>query len=329
MFISKMEYKEKDLEAIEVLKDFLPDKIFDAHAHIYDEIFAPSIKGMRLDFNQYKADMLRALCEPKEIRANLIVFPEKSLKGEASETRKLSDEFLINELKLHPECVGEIVVAPGDRAEDIEKRLSHPNVKGLKCYHVYADNSPTWERDIEEYLPESAWFVADKRGMAITLHMVKEKSLADGGNQKYITEMAKKYPNAKLILAHAARSFAAWTGVESVEKIAHIENVLFDFSAVCESPAMLQIIKKAGIKRCMWGSDFPVCRPRGKVVSIGDSFYWIYQNDIDSFVSATPISSRLYIIEGLMAVREASMLADLKEKDLEDLFYNNAKNLWG
>ena len=116
--------------------------------------------------------------------------------------------------------------------------------------------------------------------------------------------------------------------MESVEKIAHLENVLFDFSAVCESPAMFQIIKKAGIKRCMWGSDYPVCRPSGKVVSIGDSFYWINQSDLDRFVSATPVNSWLYIIEGLMAVRQASILADLKEGDVEDLFYNNANDLW-
>ena len=30
---------------------------------------------------------------------------------------------------------------------------------------------------------------------------------------------AKKYPDATLILAHAARSFAPWTAIESIDKI--------------------------------------------------------------------------------------------------------------
>ncbi|MBO5364620.1 MAG: amidohydrolase family protein, partial [Clostridia bacterium] len=182
--------------------------------------------------------------------------------------------------------------------------------------------------NIGEYLPESAWEVANKRKMVITLHMVKEEALANEDNMNYICSMAKKYPDAVLILAHAARSFAAWTGIENVEKLAHIENVCFDFSAICETPAMFQIVKKAGIKRCMWGSDYPVCRGRGKAISIADSFYWIYENDINNFSSKTPVRNWLIGIEGLAAARQLSILADLTEGDIEDYFFNNAMRLF-
>lgn len=163
--------------------------------------------------------------------------------------------------------------------------------------------------------------------MYITLHMVKDKALADPHNREYVCTMAKKYPNATLILAHAARSFAAWTGIESVEWVAHLENVCFDFSAVCESPAMIQIIKKVGIKRCMWGSDYPIAQARGKAISLGNGFYWIYENDIAQFSSKTPIENWLIGLENLMAVRQACMLSDCNRSDIEDLFYNNAVRL--
>ncbi len=45
-----------------------------------------------------------------------------------------------------------------------------------------------------------------------------------------------------------------------------MQNVMFDFSAVCQVPSMLQIIKKAGIKRCMRGSDYPISIMRGKAI---------------------------------------------------------------
>ena len=131
-----------------------------------------------------------------------------------------------------------------------------------------------------------------------------------------------------MTLAHAARGFAAWTAIESVEKVAHLENVWFDFSAVCESPAMFQIMKKAGIKRCMWGSDYPVAQARGKAISLGDGLYWIYQRDIDNFMSKTPISNWLIGLENLMAVRQACIMAELSRSEIEDLFYHNANRLF-
>ena len=38
-------YNKNDCEAIKVLKDFLPDKIFDAHAHVVDCDFVPALRG--------------------------------------------------------------------------------------------------------------------------------------------------------------------------------------------------------------------------------------------------------------------------------------------
>jgi len=191
-----------------------------------------------------------------------------------------------------------------------------------------AGSDDTWNSAIGDFLPEAVWAVANRRKMCITLHMVRDKALADEENRRYIRDMAKRYPDAVLILAHAARSFAAWTGIESVEKVADLDNVWFDFSAVCESPAMLQIVKKAGISRCMWGSDYPVCRARGKAISLADTFYWIYQRDLDQFSSKTPVNHWLIGIENLMAVRQMAILADLTPRQIEALFFGNAKALF-
>ena len=327
MFGTKMIYQNSDFEAIKILESFLPNKIFDAHAHVFDTKFAPGLKtaangDLCLGFSEYQSEMAKVLCRPKDLRANLIIFPDSSMANKKTGNLESSD------LNKNSNNVGEIIVIPNQSAEDLEKRLVHPNIRGLKCYHVMANREKTWDADIGEYLPESAWEIANKHKMVITLHMVKDHALADEKNLKYIREMSKKYPDAVLILAHAARAFASWTGVETVEKVADIENVWFDFSTVCESPAMLQIVKKAGIGRCMWGSDYPVCRARGKVISLADSFYWIYQKDLDSFSSKTTLKSWLIATENLMATRQAAILAQLKETEIEDLFYSNAAKLF-
>ncbi len=334
MLGKQMIYNEHDFEAIKTLKNFLPDKIFDAHAHLFNTDFTPSLlasAGHKLNLNleKYVEEMSPVLCNPKKLRLNIIGYPDATGKPDYNDNIEKSDKFLVGELNKDTDNVGEILVTPTDTVDTLEKRIAlHPNIRGLKCYHSFAPKSQTFQCDIGEYLPDCAWEVANKHKLVITLHMVKNLALADESNQKYIVEKAKKYPDATLILAHSARAFAGWTAIENVDKIAHLENVWFDFAAVCESPSMLQIIKKAGLGRCMWGSDYMVCRARGKAISLADSFYWIYQNDLDNFSSKTTLNSWLIATENLMATRQACILADLKESQIEDLFYNNAVRLF-
>ena len=140
---------------------------------------------------------------------------------------------------------------------------------------------------------------------------------------------AKEYPDAILILAHAARSFAAWTGIESIEKVAHLPNVYVDFAGVCESPAMIQCVKKLGTKRCMWGTDWAVSMMSGKCVSLGGTFYWINGRDIAGFNSKTELRPYLVGTENLMAMRELKILLELTDSQLEDIFCGTAKEVFG
>ncbi len=314
-------YNSYDLEAAKILDDFLPARMWDMHMHISH---LPEGPYETLNLATYYKDM-KPLIGDRELKVNAIVWPERELWDEADMTRSV--DFLASELAKFPGNMGEVVVRPGDSVEEIEKRLVHPDIRGFKCYHCFADRERTFDAGIEEYLPETAWEIADKKRMFITLHMVKDKAMADEANVNYIRAMAKKYPNAILILAHAARSFAAWTAFGNVDKVADLENVWYDFSAVCESPAMMHIMKKVGVKRCMWGSDYTVSIAAGKCVSLGDTFYWIGEKDLQNFQGKTTFHSYHVGTENLMAVRQACELLDLSRTDVEDLFYNNAATL--
>ena len=65
---------------------------------------------------------------------------------------------------------------------------------GLKCYHTMATTQPTWEADIPAYLPEELVSVAHEESLVITLHMVKQRALADPSNQHWIRTYCEKYP---------------------------------------------------------------------------------------------------------------------------------------
>ncbi|MDW7657462.1 MAG: amidohydrolase family protein [Bacillota bacterium] len=325
-----------DRQLIDKLAAFLPKKIFDAHAHLYDAAFVPNMHDPEsnvfsrrqlncADYLQYQGALYPGA---EMMRINIVTMPDRAMADRSNGLRDASVRFLVDQLTRCPDHVGEVFVLPDDTENDIESLLVHPNIRGFKCYHLVAARQPTWQAGIAEYLPESAWRVAHEKELCITLHMVRDRALADTGNRAYIKEMAHKYPRATLILAHAARGFAAWTTVESVAELAGLENVWFDLSAICESPPMMAILKHCGVKRVLWGSDFPISMARGKAISLGDGFYWIYKQDLARFQAATPIRATLVGIENLLAVQEACMLLDLDKPAIEDIFYNNAMRLF-
>ena len=104
-------------------------------------------------------------------------------------------------------------------------------------------------------------------------------------------------------------------------------------SAVTESGAFQAIINKFGHQRLLYGSDFPVSHIRGKCISLADQFVWLTdenfqnfskRNNAHHFSELTPI---LVGYESILALKEAAVLMDLSIKDIEDIFFNNAKNI--
>lgn len=325
-----------DNEAAKILDDFLPAKLFDAHMHLYPEQPAQTASPGSLQETfplctreTYLRHMTQIVGQERSIAMNLIPFPFPAMKDRRNGQMERSHRFLLEQLPQDGESCCEILVMPDDTAEDIAARLISPAIRGLKCYHAFAGKPKTWDCNIGEYLPRSAWEVAQQRHLCITLHMVKDLALSDEENMRYIQTMARRYPDARLILAHAARGFAAWTTVEAVEQLTCFDNVWFDVSSVCESPAIFQILRKIGSKRCLWGSDYPVSALRGKAISLADGFYWIYLQELEQFAAHTEgLHTWLIGTETLMAIRQACIMAELGAGAVEDIFYRNARFLF-
>src|SRR4029078_8839951 len=128
----------------------------------------------------------------------------------------------------------------------------------------------------EEYIPRWAWELADRHGLCIMLHIVMRRSLADPANQHYIRQHCLEFPNARLVLAHAARGFCGRHTVEGISSLRGLGNLFFDTSVICEPDAMQAILGTFGPTRLMLGTDFPVSETHGRAVTLGDSFHWLY-----------------------------------------------------
>jgi glutamate-1-semialdehyde 2,1-aminomutase len=318
------------------LADFLPDRIFDAHAHLFAHAHFPdgpppefADTPPRLGLDAYRQYM--EWIHPGGRTQGGLFFGLIFQEGRAA-----NNDFVRAEVSapagdddFRRNSFGQWVMAPTDDAEAIRTGVAGEKMVGLKCYHVLADvDGPTFEAPIEAYLPEEQVQIAHEEGLSITLHMVRDRALADPLNQATIRRYCERYPNMRLILAHAARGFNPWHTIEGIHSLAGLKNVWFDTAAVTEAGAFEAIVEVMGHERLLYGSDFPVSHLRGRCVAIGDSFHWFYAEEMDLDEKHTRLQPVLIGLESLRALRLAALRLKLSKQQIEDIFFWNAMNLF-
>ena len=317
---------------ISELHQYLPKEIFDIHTHVYRASDVNPAEGEGSEDSVENEGTIQAWKTKIEeqvgvgrLKGGLFMpLPTKHCNIDNS------NAFLLEQLKGNSESKGLIMVSP-DSLQDkmIEYLDNNNNIYGFKPYHLFSKYKPTFESPVSGYLPEWVWKLADERRLIITLHLVKYKALADPENQQEIIEKCKKYPGAKIILAHAARGFNHRNTLEGILKINGLQNIWFDTSAICEPAALKAILNEFGPQRLLWGSDFPVSQAYGKCVSLGDGFAWLQEGDagfdkLTAFCRPIPVG-----IESLLALKEATDDFGLNSNDLNDIFHDNALRLLG
>ncbi len=324
---NKLELTEGDRRVLEIIGDFVPDNVFDSHAHLNP---AGGLSNEPQTYETYCEWMAPLLGNPSNIRLNAlaeVTGPNvRSIEG-----RREINDYLSAQLAKAPNCVGSAFIGPDDTEEQIAEVLSRPQMVGIKCYSTTA-NIPGNTVAISDFLSEAQWTVANQLKRPICLHMMRPTALADPDNLAYIQKMTARYPDAKLVLAHCARGFASWNTIETIDKIAHIDNVWYDISAICEVGPIAACIMRTAGKKVMWGSDYPVCKYRGRSLSIGDSFIWItgatYAGMEQAF-EEKGLKPCLYTLQAMLAFKQTATLLNLDQTQIEDIFYNNAMNLYG
>jgi predicted TIM-barrel fold metal-dependent hydrolase len=312
------------------LESFVPATVFDAHAHWYRaDHFSAGAAPLLVQSGPPVAGSaafdraIRQLMPDRRIEGLFFPYPHPALDVAAG------NEFLHQELSGRPGSRGQMLVTPGQDPEFIRETVRRCGFVGLKCYHVYSPHRPTFDSPIEEFLPESQVRVAHEQGLSITLHMVRPRALADVANQETIRRYCGRYPNMRLILAHAARGFNAHHTILGIESLRGLSNVWFDTSAVTDCGAVEAIVHTFGHQRILYGSDFPVSHLRGRCVGLGDSFLWISPDNTNLEVPYAKLELALVGHEALRTLKVAAMSTRLTDSQVEDIFCNNGTGLFG
>ena len=315
------------------LDSFVPDRALDAHAHMWPGTARDAENDpkpwLREHMTLARWQELMTDQMPGRTIGGLMLAVPQGLHGLAPSTEasiRLHAEHIAAESAANPLCQPTMFVSPWMDVDYVKQEARRLDVKGLKVYHTESPTKPTWNSEIPEFLPEWVVRVAHELGICVTLHMVKYRSVADPSNQHWIRTYCERYPDMKLILAHAARSFNPAWAMEGIHTLKGLPNVYCDTAAVGEVGACEAIIEHLGHDRLLWATDFPITHMHGNYVAIGTGHIWAGPES-----HPTPDAVHHGFVhnglEQLRVIKQAAWHRRLTDSQVEDVFFNNLAGL--
>jgi len=309
------------------LSDFLPEQVFDCHAHVY-RTSDLHILGWNL-FTQGPEEVTPAVWRSyteKQVGASRLkggLFT--TMPSKVGNVRK-ADEYLVSCLKAVPEAKGLISVELETQKSDWSDYLSNPQIAGFKTYRVAEQPGLV---GFKRSLPEWVWEVSDERGMIIMIHLAPTVKADDVADLLAIRDKCRQYPNVKVILSHLERRSHSLNPAEGIDELKGLDNVWFDTSTICEPEFLLAVCREFGPRKLVWGSDFPMSETRGKSISIGDGKVCLDSRSVNLETLASVCNPTLMGLESLMAIKMAAEEFGFNREDVADIFYNNMMRMLG
>lgn len=320
------------------LADFLPDKIVDAHVHLW----TPEAKQNVARSSKVVSwpDLVAPDCTYEDLMASYdTMFPQKKVVPVimTMPTVDLSiGNSYVQEVSIKHRVPSLYCTRPETGEAEIRNAMK-TGFCGIKPYLNHApDYIPRKEIRIFDFVTPQQFELMNELGGVVMLHISRDDRLADPLNIAQLMEIDRKYPNAKVIVAHIGRAYTPDSLGNAFDTLKDSKNLFFDFTATTYTPAIVECIKAVGTKRLMFGSDMPITKMRmyriienGIYVNVvprgmyGDVSYDKNMKETDE----TDITTFMY--EELIAFKRAVEELKLTAQDVEDMMCNNAVNFFG
>lgn len=311
------------------LQDFVPDRVFDAHIHMFHPehltaAASPSSAWGQTDFSALQQWAAR-LYPGRETHFLVLGTPIQGIDVTAH------NRWCIEQVQEDPQSRMNRLVTPSCRVEDIERDVREQGFIGLKPYRLFSVTGEIAQCRIHEFLPHEQLELANVLGLWVTMHLSRFHGCADDLNLQDLREFTtRRYPNIKWILAHCARSFTYWPIRQAIDQLRDMPNLWYDVSAVTDVRPLITLFSREDRRRILYGSDgVDATYFHGQYAALGRAWQYV---DVDRFQLQFPHCDGrpiLAIYEQLLSMKHAAEIAQWSADDIQDLFWRYAVTAFG
>jgi hypothetical protein len=317
------------------LRDFLPDRVYDIHTHIGLPEHMGPISAERIAESwalevspplpiEGLAEAQAGLFPGKRVRSLAFAMPVRECNlpdGNAYVAKGIADNRID----------GLLVSDPTWSAEVLANYLDDGGYLGLKPYPDLCRDKPAGEVGIPDYFPEAHQKLADERGLIVMLHIPRKERLRDPRNQQELREIANRYSNIKLIVAHIGRAYTMSYVENALPALDDCPSLVYDFAANLNEDVLAFTLREVGPQRLLYGSDLPVTLMRGVREYDGDKYINYTDGDYSWNVNRKPpeieAEYTFYLYQQLLAFKRAAERIGLSSADVADVMCGNAERL--
>lgn len=319
-------------EYAESLKEYfdasLPARVYDAHFHLATHYKnRPTCIGEPVD--EYFSFMREAIRRP--IAGGLLMASPSG--RHTAKTLQVENDYVVKVAEERGFKVGYIVTPSFHTPELAEAYVkAHAGtVRALKPYLCYSTAANKFESDLADYTPDWMFELANAYELPVVIHLSHYNDmLLDPNNIRDIRSASKRFPKAKIVLAHCALGHHVRKLRLALPRISDLDNVWFDCSGISESMSIYYCLRTFGASRMMWGGDYAFGANLGRCLSFGANFLGLHpgylKDGLPGDYKYEPLDNAT---EGTVALLEACEVMGLGRTDLDAIFYGNAKALYG
>jgi len=177
----------------------------------------------------------------------------------------------------------------------------------------------------------------DEMGGIVMCHIPRSTRLKDPMNYEQIAYIKETWPNIRFIVAHIGRAYCRGDIGNAFDRLDQCPDLMYDFCANCSEYSITELLKHAGPKHAMFGTDMPILRMRTRRIEENGTYINLVEKGLYGDVSKDSHMREVtkkeaekitfFAYEELLALKRACEKLGLKKKAVEDLMFNNAFKL--